>query len=355
MSDRETTMPVFGDGNGVGQPTPLESSVLVQQLHRDGVIDGESATWSSETPSGASSPVVPVSPADTVLAALGVLPVATAARAAEAAQTAQALDGLEPDPPYITAMENFHGMTHVEMYQKASAIDAGSIGTLAGAYKSLASELDLHQDLARISRVVESQWEGDAATAATGAAQQLAAPSAALKATVQVISTKIDELSDAASSVKVSVPPPPYFMGPFPVSGPAMMEIEQRRREAERQAADKLTGLYAPSYTSAGTNVPGLPKPDGPNGGMGGGGAGYGGGFGGGSGPGAGGTAGGSAAGGSGGGPGVDDAAGTQAAGVDALAGQGAGGQQGGAGSGMGSAASTSAASAQNGLGAGAG
>ncbi|SDJ35794.1 hypothetical protein SAMN05444695_1351, partial [Rhodococcus triatomae] len=283
-----------------------------------------------------------------LLASMGIAPNSDAAD-----RLAEEL-GLEPDPPYIGTMENFHGMSHADMYSRTQEIDPGRIGSLAGGFGRVGETLEIESMLDDLRGRITELWGGAAADSAAAAAGRLAAPGGQFEGALDVISQKLNALQMSASTVKMSVPPPVMATPLTILSAPAAMDLVEQQREAQRIAADKLTSLYAPSYTSAGTNVPGLPKPDGPNGGGAGGGFGYGGGSGGGSGAGTGGG-GGSATGASGGVPGAEDAANTQAAGVDALAGQGAGGQQGGAGSGMGSAASTSAASAQNGLGAGAG
>ncbi|MHA4853756.1 hypothetical protein L1080_030070 [Rhodococcus sp. MSC1_016] len=173
------------------------------------------------------------------------------------------------DDPYIRTMENFHGMSHEEMYSQVQSMVPDAIGELAQACHGISNSLPLAFGFAILRNTISEKWEGAAADAALLATEKLAQTSGQLTSSLAAIAVKLDILSSSAADVKAAVPQPDSSVGilsQLPLSPLAAENSETAREAARLEAVRKLEAIYVPNYRDVGTNVPRLPEPYAPSG-----------------------------------------------------------------------------------------
>ncbi|MEV0945591.1 hypothetical protein [Rhodococcus sp. NPDC049939] len=169
----------------------------------------------------------------------------------------------ESDAPYVTDPDVFGGMSREEMAGKVSALDAGQILDLANRYIAVASEFDIGWGLIKLKLVINSDWEGDAADAATAAIERVMGPVGDTTASLQTIGLKLRQAGSAAGDVKPAVQAllSDAFQLPLMLSGADAVAAKAQQETQRREAAQILEQIYKPSFIDAGTDVPSLVPP----------------------------------------------------------------------------------------------
>lgn len=178
------------------------------------------------------------------------------------------------DPPYITAMEHFEGLSHTEIYEDVRAMNIGAITALGKAWRDISNGLSAKVVGSRLAlnRALSEGLEGEFATTAATAADTFFDGADNLQRAVSAIGYRIGSVAGGAEAVRLSVPPPPVRA----VSTDGMTdETEQvltsilgaaapvgdadfaRGQEEQRQVAiGVMNTIYKPTYQPAGDGVP---------------------------------------------------------------------------------------------------
>ncbi|MFI5720484.1 hypothetical protein [Nocardia sp. NPDC051750] len=178
------------------------------------------------------------------------------------------------DPPYITAMEHFEGLSHAEIYDKVRAMNIGAITTLGEVWRGIATSLSAKVVGSRLAlnRALSEGFEGEFGTAAATAAETFFDGANNLQHAVSAIGYRVGSVAGGAEAVWLSVPPPPVqtvstegmsdeaeqvttvLLG---AAAPAADSDFARQQEEQRQVAiGVMNSVYKPTYQPAGDGVP---------------------------------------------------------------------------------------------------
>ncbi|MFI2476753.1 hypothetical protein [Nocardia xishanensis] len=179
-----------------------------------------------------------------------------------AREAAEAVDHGGQDPAYIQAMEEFGGMSHQEIYDKAQQMQPGVMHAAANTWRKIADGL-LFSTMGlngRVASTIAQGWEGAAADALHTATKQFIAQVTDVHNVARGVSSRIESAAFAAEVVKASVPavPPPL---PIPIpagaENPADATAQSRREsDAHQTAIWAMRNNYVPTYEPAGQGVP---------------------------------------------------------------------------------------------------
>lgn len=178
------------------------------------------------------------------------------------------------DPPYITAMEHFEGLSHEEIYEHVQAMNIGFVTALGEAWRDIANGLSAKVLGSRLAlgRALSEGFTGEFAAAANTAADTFFDGADNLQRAVSAVGYRIGSVAGAAEVVKLSVPAPPVrAVSTEGVSDEAEQVVTvvlgaaspssdadfQRRKEEQRQVAiGVMNSVYKPNYQPAGDGVP---------------------------------------------------------------------------------------------------
>lgn len=191
-----------------------------------------------------------------------------------AATTQNDLTHDSQDPPYITSMEHFEGLSHEEIHAHVEAMKVGAMTELGKEWvgiadaigaKSLGSRLAMH-------RALSDGFGGEFASAAETAADRFFDGIENLQRVVRTVGYRIESVAHGADVVKKSVPPPParavatdglsddaeqvvqIVVGAASPSDSAA--FERQKEEARQVAIGVMNSVYKPTYQPAGEGVP---------------------------------------------------------------------------------------------------
>ncbi|WP_051133261.1 hypothetical protein [Nocardia paucivorans] len=178
------------------------------------------------------------------------------------------------DPPYISSMEHFEGLSHEEIHNNVKVMNIGAITELgkkwidiadAMSAKSLGSRLAMH-------RALSDGFSGEFAAAAEAAADRFFDGVENLQRVVRAVGYRIESVAHGADVVKKSVPPPPTRVASTDGKSDKAEQITQiivgatspsdsaafeRQKEEMRQVAiGVMNSVYKPTYQPAGEGVP---------------------------------------------------------------------------------------------------
>ncbi|MGI5219774.1 hypothetical protein [Nocardia sp. CA-290969] len=178
------------------------------------------------------------------------------------------------DPPYITAMEHFEGLSHAEIYDKVDAMNVRAITELGETWRTIATGLSakvLGSRLA-LNRALSEGFSGEFATTAATAAETFFDGADNLQRAVSAIGYRVGSVAAGADAVQLSVPPPPVRAVPteglpddaeqvatvlLGAAAPSSEADFGRQQEEQRQVAiGVMNSIYKPTYQPAGEGVP---------------------------------------------------------------------------------------------------
>jgi hypothetical protein len=182
------------------------------------------------------------------------------------------------DPSYITAMEQFEGISHEEIYSKVGEMAPGLMHAFADTYDAAAVALSgglLGAHLA-IQRELSDGLNGQFADAAVQAARKFYDQATDVQEVIRSVGLRIKAAAYGAEVVKKSVPPPPtQTSGTNPAiatsvvdpaqiaqtvvgaTDPAAAAALDRYKEEQRLVAvEAMNMAYKPTYQPAGDGVP---------------------------------------------------------------------------------------------------
>ncbi|MBF6351087.1 hypothetical protein IU448_19000 [Nocardia flavorosea] len=178
------------------------------------------------------------------------------------------------DPPYITAMEHFEGLSHTEIYEDVQAMNIGAITALGKAWRDISNGLSAKVVGSRLAlnRALSEGLEGEFATAAATAADTFFDGADNLQRAVSAVGYRIGSVAGGAEAVRLSVPPPPVravstdgttdetqqvLTSILGAAAPAADADFARQQEEQRQVAiGVMNTVYKPTYQPAGDGVP---------------------------------------------------------------------------------------------------
>lgn len=175
------------------------------------------------------------------------------------------------DPPYITAMEHFEGLSHAEIHDKVEAMSIGAITALGAAWRKIANGLSAKVVGSRLAlnRALSEGFGGEFAATAATAADSFFDGADNLQRVVSSVGFRIGSVAGAAEAVQLSVPAPPAATGGTPteteqivttilgVASPSAAADSGRQQEEARQVAiGVMNSVYKPTYQPAGDGVP---------------------------------------------------------------------------------------------------
>lgn len=185
------------------------------------------------------------------------------------------------DPSYITAMEQFEGLSHQEIYEKVGKMRPGVMRQFSDTYEEVAIALSggLFGAHLAIQRELSDGMDGQFADAANQAARKFYDQSTDVQEVIRSVGLRIKAAAYGAEVVRKSVPPPPTQLPGIPGTDPAITtsvndpaQIAQtvvgatdpvaaaaldRFKEEQRLVAVEAMNLaYKPTYQPAGEGVP---------------------------------------------------------------------------------------------------
>ncbi|MGW5137633.1 hypothetical protein ACWEPH_00980 [Nocardia beijingensis] len=174
------------------------------------------------------------------------------------------------DPAYIQRMEEFAGLSHQEIYEKAQAMQPGVMHSSAQAWKKigdafLANIMGLN---AKLRTSIAQGWEGSSADAVQAATQRFLNELGDIQDVVQGVYQRIEASAFGAEVVKAQIPPVPRS-APIPAlagaESPAQAVAQQAiEQEAHQTAIWAMRNHYVPTYEPAGQGVPTFVAPSSP-------------------------------------------------------------------------------------------
>ncbi|WP_156058945.1 hypothetical protein [Nocardia rhamnosiphila] len=182
------------------------------------------------------------------------------------------------DPSYITAMEQFEGISHEEIYAKVGEMAPGLMHAFADIYDAAAIALSgglLGAHLA-IQRELSDGLNGQFADAAVQAARKFYDQATDVQEVIRSVGLRVKAVAYGAEVVKKSVPPPP---SQAPVTNPAITTsvvdpaqiaqtvvgatdpaaaaaLDRYKEEQRLVAVEAMNMAYKPTYQPAGDGVP---------------------------------------------------------------------------------------------------
>ncbi|WP_280491062.1 hypothetical protein [Nocardia asiatica] len=174
------------------------------------------------------------------------------------------------DPAYIQRMEEFAGLSHQEIYEKAQTMQPGVMHSSAQAWKKigdaiLANMMGLN---GKLRTSIAQGWEGASADAVQAATQRFLNELGDIQDVVQGVYQRIEASAFGAEVVKARIPPVPPS-APIPAlagaENPAQAVAQQAiEREAHQTAIWAMRNYYVPTYEPAGQGVPTFVAPSSP-------------------------------------------------------------------------------------------
>ncbi|MET8798240.1 hypothetical protein ABZV91_17635 [Nocardia sp. NPDC004568] len=182
------------------------------------------------------------------------------------------------DSSYITAMEQFEGISHEEIYSKVEEMAPGLMHAFADTYGAAAIALSgglLGAHLA-IQRELSDGLDGQFADAATQAARRFYDQATDVQEVIRSVGLRVKAAAYGAEVVKKSVPPPPTRTpGTNPASTTSMVDpahiaqtvvgatdpaataaLDRYKEEQRLVAVEAMNMAYKPTYQPAGDGVP---------------------------------------------------------------------------------------------------
>ncbi len=182
------------------------------------------------------------------------------------------------DPSYITAMEQFEGLSHEEIHSKAGEMSPGLMHAFADTYEAAAIALSggLFGAHLAIQRELSDGMDGKFADAANQAARKFYDQATDVQEVIRSVGFRVKAAAYGAEVVKKSVPPPPTQLpGTNPAiatsvvdpaqiaqtvvgaTDPAAAAALDRFKEEQRLVAvEAMNMAYKPTYQPAGDGVP---------------------------------------------------------------------------------------------------
>ncbi|MGA9870124.1 MAG: hypothetical protein WBQ44_03100, partial [Rhodococcus sp. (in: high G+C Gram-positive bacteria)] len=166
----------------------------------------------------------------------------------------------------------FDVMSHEDIWERASKLDPETVDRTASNWRTLgftAAE-DAAQFGNELAKVIGTQWQGSAATAAGLGVQRYANSSLDLMLASEQLARKVMESHAGVTSVKQTLPPPvPYAggeklldaltWGARAVGLGDIKSVQHMHEEAEEAARTVMKTQYAPVIRQAAVQVPLLP------------------------------------------------------------------------------------------------
>lgn len=162
------------------------------------------------------------------------------------------------EPRYVLDMVNFGGQfDHQKLYDAVQSMDVNTVGSLARTWTKLGEDAgnNVADFAAEIVRILDSGWQGSAATAARISFEAYGKTAPQLTESIAAVATPLESVMSAIQTLKAEMPevqPLNWYDNATPWHSDMDVEHYQRRDEA----FDSLRKHYPPAVQIVDTSIP---------------------------------------------------------------------------------------------------